>query len=63
MLQNKKHLRMEQSSMHAYHQVFYLCLKIMQKTEEPETLQVLTYLTVCSIKERLLTFRIPVKTT
>lgn len=49
--------------MHAYHQVFYLCLKIMHKTEEPETLQVLTYLTVCSIKERLLTFRIPVKTT
>lgn len=54
---------MEQSSMHAYHQVFYLCHKIIHETEEPETLQVLTYLTVCSTKERFLTFRIPVKTT
>lgn len=31
MLQNKKYLRMEQSSMHAYHQVFYYVLKLRIK--------------------------------
>lgn len=36
MLQNKKYLRMELSSIHAYHKVFYLCLKIMHETKEPE---------------------------